>query len=183
MNFHLENPSHRVDGLWIVSLEAPTTEMVSLQVFVGQHRNLASKSSDADQCRAPRETIEKKVSKVGVDFGPKVACIWRGFLGAWKKGLKNSGRFRDKIRDKICDKIVPVFGKIRDRIRAAKSKIHSELPTHFCVLSPRTAKSRENALSMQGKGRTSKTFWEKKIVNELLRRRDRSTRESFKRAT
>ena len=29
-----------VDALWVVSLEVPTTEMVSLQVFVGQHRNV-----------------------------------------------------------------------------------------------------------------------------------------------
>ena len=38
--FALDNPSHRVDALWVVSLEVPRTEMVSLQVFVGQHRNI-----------------------------------------------------------------------------------------------------------------------------------------------
>ena len=92
VKFYLENPSHRVDGLWVVSLEAPTTEMISLQVFVGQHRNyiiLASKSSEADQCRAPRETAEKIESKIGVDFGPEggVDLAWI-FWGREKRAEK-----------------------------------------------------------------------------------------------
>ena len=32
---------------------------------------LASRSSDANQGRAPRETTEKTFSKIGVDFGPE----------------------------------------------------------------------------------------------------------------
>ena len=55
---------------------------------------LASKSSDADQGRAPRETTKKDVSKMGVDFGPEsgVDLAWM-FLGAGKKGLKKFGDF------------------------------------------------------------------------------------------
>ena len=32
---------------------------------------MASKTSDTDQGRPPRETTQKKVSKIGVDFGPE----------------------------------------------------------------------------------------------------------------
>ena len=71
---------------------------------------LASKSRDADQCRAPRETTEKKVSKIGVDFGPEggVDLAWI-FWGREKRPEKASRRFRDKIRDKMCDKIRASF--------------------------------------------------------------------------
>ena len=69
--FGLEDPSHCVDALQVVSLEVPRAEMVSLQVFVGRHRTIALKSSDANQGRAPRETIGNQVSKVGMDFGPE----------------------------------------------------------------------------------------------------------------
>ena len=55
---------------------------------------LASKSSDADQGRAPRETIEKNVSIIGVDFGPESGV---DFLGAGKKGLKNFGAISRQI--------------------------------------------------------------------------------------
>ena len=49
---------------------------------------LASKSSDADQCRAPRETIEKKVSRICVDFGPEGGVDLAWMFWAGKKGLK-----------------------------------------------------------------------------------------------
>ena len=89
---------------------------------------LASKSSDADQCRAPRETTERKFPKLAWILAPKVAWIWRGFFWGREKGLKQIRRIRDKIRDKIrdniCDKICDkISGKIRDRVRAAKSKL------------------------------------------------------------
>ena len=60
-----------------------------------------------------------------MDFGPEggVDLAWILF-GAGEKGLKNSGRFRERIRDNF----VPVSAKIRDRIRAEKSKIHAERP-------------------------------------------------------
>ena len=73
-------------SIWVVSQEAPTTEMVSLQSSLVSIKILVSKSSDADQSRAPRETTEKK----------KIHN-WRGFWPesgadlAWKKGLKNIG--------------------------------------------------------------------------------------------
>ena len=38
--------------------------MVSIEI-------LASKSRDADQGRAPKETTEKDISNIGVDFGPE----------------------------------------------------------------------------------------------------------------
>ena len=60
-------------------------------------------------------------------------------------------------------KFVPVSGKIRDQIRAAKLKVQGELPPYFCVLSSRTERPPENALSTQGKDRMNKTFWAKKI--------------------
>ena len=50
---------------------------------------LASKSSDANQGRAPRETIGKTVSKIGVDFGPELGA---DVFGAGKKGPQNSGQ-------------------------------------------------------------------------------------------
>ena len=59
---------------------------------------LASKSSDAEQGRAPRETTEKRVSKIGGDFGPESGVDLAWFFGGREKGLKNSGRFRDRIR-------------------------------------------------------------------------------------
>ena len=102
-----------------MSLEAPTTEMVSLQVFVGQHRHTGIQSSDADQCRAPRETIEKKVSKIGVDFCPKggvdLAWILRGRESRAEKNRSDFGT-------ESVTKFVPVSAKIRDRIRAANQK-------------------------------------------------------------
>ena len=39
---------------------------------------LAPKSSDANQGRAPRETIEKKLPRLASILAPKVAWIWRG---------------------------------------------------------------------------------------------------------
>ena len=60
----------------------------------------------------PEKRLTKKFSKLAWILALKVAWIWRGFFGAGKQGLKNSGRFRDNIRDKIRD-------KTRDKIRAS----------------------------------------------------------------
>ena len=60
VDFSPENSSHWIDALWVVLLEVPRTEMVSLQVFVDRHRNTGVQSSNAYQGRAPRETIGKK---------------------------------------------------------------------------------------------------------------------------
>ena len=120
-------------------------------------------SSDADQGRAPRETTEKKVSKIGVDFGPEAGedLVWI-FWGREKSLKKVGTKFVTKFMTKCVTKFPPVSSKIQDRIRAAKSKIHGELPPYFCVLSSRTERPPENALSTHGKGRMHKTFWAKK---------------------
>ena len=57
--FALENQSHWVGAIWVVSLEVLRTEMISLQFWLISIEILASKSSDAYQGRAPRETIGK----------------------------------------------------------------------------------------------------------------------------
>ena len=84
------------------------------------------------------------------------------FVGQGKKPEKNRGDFRTKFVTKCVTKFVPVSIKNRDRTRAAKSKIHGELPPYFCVLSSRTERPPENALSTQGKDRMKKTYWAKK---------------------
>ena len=100
-----------------MSLETPTTEMVSLQVFVGQSKEiLASKSIDADQCRAPGETTDKKFPKIGVDFGPEggVDLAWI-FWGGEKRAQKIRDdfgtKFATKFVAKLVTKFVPVPGK------------------------------------------------------------------------
>ena len=133
---------------------------------------LASKSSDADQCRAPRETIDKKVSKIGVDFGPEGGVD--GFLGQGKKGWKNSGRFRDKIHDKIR-------AKTRDKIRAS---FVIKFGTGFVPQNQKSTASSHPTFAFWALGlkdprktpsvRRERVGWTrlfgKKIVNELLRR-------------
>ena len=90
---------------WVVSLEAPTTEMASLQVFVDQHRHTGIQKQQRRPVSSTQRTTEKDVSKIGVDFGPEggVDLAW-SFWGREKRHEKIR-RFRDKIRDKICDKI------------------------------------------------------------------------------
>ena len=51
------------------------SSMVSIEI-------LASKSSNAELGRAPRETAKKKVSKIGVDFGPESGVDF------WGQGTK-----------------------------------------------------------------------------------------------
>ena len=65
----LEIPSHLVDAFRVVSLEAPRTEMVSLQVFVGQH------SSIGIQKQRRKERVEQQEKPLGKEF-PKLAWIW-----------------------------------------------------------------------------------------------------------
>ena len=65
--FALENQSHWVGSIWVVSLEVLRTEMISLQFWLNSIEILASKSSDAYQGQAPREPLGKYV-KIGVDF-------------------------------------------------------------------------------------------------------------------
>ena len=86
-----------------MSLEAPTTEMVTYKSSLVSIGILASKSSDADQDQAPRETTEKKISKTGVDFGPESGVDWRGFFGRGKRAEKFGAiSGQNRIRDKIC---------------------------------------------------------------------------------
>ena len=98
------------------------------------------------------------MTKDGVDFGPEggVDLAWI-FWGREKRPEKIRGdfgtKFVTKFVTKCVTKFVPVSSKIRDRIRATKSKIHGELPPYFCVLSSRTERPPENALSTQGKDR------------------------------
>ena len=159
-------PQLRVDGLWIVSLEAPKQKLLAYKSSLVSIDILASKSSHADQCRALREITEKKYSKISVDFGPQggVDLAWI-IWGREKRAEKIRGGFGTEFATKfvttLVTKFVPVSGKIRDRIRVAISKIHRELPPYFCVLSSRTERTPENALSTQGKGRTNKTLWAK----------------------
>ena len=54
--FHLENPSHWVDALWVVSLEAPTTERVSLQAWITPPR--ISREDEREQGKQQRERVE-----------------------------------------------------------------------------------------------------------------------------
>ena len=98
-----------------------------------------------------------------MDLGPEdgVDLAWI-FWDREKRPEKIRGDFRTrfvtKFVTKCVTKFVPVSSKIRDRIRAAKSKIHGELPPYFCVLNSRTERPPENALSKQGKGRMNKHF-------------------------
>ena len=50
-----------------------------------------------------KETTEKKLPKLAWILALNAAWIWRGIFGTenFKKELKKSGRFRDRIRDKI----------------------------------------------------------------------------------
>ena len=57
--FALETQSRWVGVLWVVSLEVLRTEMIRLQFWLISIEILASKSSNAYQGRAPRETIGK----------------------------------------------------------------------------------------------------------------------------
>ena len=65
--------------------------MASLQVFVGQHRHTGIQKQRHRPVSSTRETTEKNVSKIGVDFGPKGGVDLACFFGAGKKGLKKFG--------------------------------------------------------------------------------------------
>ena len=106
---------HRGDVAWIFALEIQVTESVLSGCrwqFLKQKWSanksslvgieiLASKSTDANQGRAPRETIGETFFQNGCGFWP---WRWRGFgvdiLGQGKKGRRISGRLWDTIRDK-----------------------------------------------------------------------------------
>ena len=88
---------------------------------------LASKGSDAGQGRAPRETTEKNVSKIGVDFGPESGVDLAWIFWGREQGLKISGRFRDRIRARLR----AAKKTIRDRTRDVKTKIPGKLPPYF----------------------------------------------------
>ena len=108
--FALENRSHWVGVVCVVSLEVLRTEIISLQCWLTSIEMLASKSNDAYQGRAPRETIEKCL-KIGLGFRFFGWC-WFGVCF-----LDREGR-------------APSFRKIRTRICAAKSKVDWEwVPT------------------------------------------------------
>ena len=139
----LENPSHWVDALWVVSLRAPRTEMASLQVLVNGHRNTSiQKQRGMPESSTHREAIAPKVSKIGKDFLFE-NFGWRGFGVEW---------FWDS--EERAEKIRAVFVGIRDRNRAANQKsTASSRPSSFCpcsfrdyVLSSRTERPLENAL-------------------------------------
>ena len=85
------NPSHRVDGLWVVSLEAPTTEMATLEVFVGQHSHTGIQKQRSRPVSSTQRNHWEKVSKIGVDFGPEGGVDLAWIFGAGKKGLKKFG--------------------------------------------------------------------------------------------
>ena len=53
--FVLEDQSHRVGAIWVVSLKVLRTEMIRLRSWLISIEMLASKSSDAYQGRAPRK--------------------------------------------------------------------------------------------------------------------------------
>ena len=106
-----------------MSLEAPTTEIVSFKSSLVSIEISASYSSDADKGRAPRETTEKFGPESGVDL----ACI---LWGQGKKVEKNSGRL--EIHDKIRVSFRPNSGpdscrKIKNP-RRAPTLVPSVLP-------------------------------------------------------
>ena len=95
---------------------------------------LASKSSDADQCRPPRETTEKKVSKIGVDLGPEggVDLAWI-FWGREKRPEEIRGdfgtKFVTKFVTKCVTKFVPVSSKNSGSDSCRKMKNPRRAPT------------------------------------------------------
>ena len=106
--------------------------MVSLQVFVGQHRDIGIQKQRRKTIEHPKKPL-RKVSKIGVDFGPEGGVglsfffFWGGG-GGREKGLKNSGDFGTEF----ATEVVPVSGKIRDRIQASSLYASS---FRDCVLS------------------------------------------------
>ena len=104
-----------------MSLEAPATEMASLQVFVGWHPKAAVQTS----VEHPEKPLRKTFCKIGVDLGPEggVDLAWI-FGGREKRPEKVRGdfgtKFVTKFVTKCVTKFVSVSSKIRDRIRAAK---------------------------------------------------------------
>ena len=68
---YLENPSPQVDALWVVSLEAPTKEMVSLQVFIGQQRNIGIQKQRRKPWSSTQRSHWEKCLQQWHGFGPE----------------------------------------------------------------------------------------------------------------
>ena len=70
-----------------MSLETPTTEMVSLQVFVGQHRKLNWHPKAVTQTRVehPEKPLRKKYRKLAWIWAPRVRGFGVDFLGDREK--------------------------------------------------------------------------------------------------
>ena len=110
--------------------------MVSLQVLlVGQHRHIGiPKAATQTSVEHSEKSLRKKIPKLAWILATKVAWIWRGFIGAGRKGAENfrgdfGTRFVTKFVTTLVTKFVPVSSKIRDRIRVCKAKNPPRAPT------------------------------------------------------
>ena len=111
---------------WDVSLEVSRTGMASQRAFVDGHRNIGvqkqrRKPGSSTQRKKP---LRKKFAKLAWILPLKLAWIFRG-----------REKRAEKYGTDFVTNFAPGSAKIRDRTRAAKSKIHGELPPHssFCA--------------------------------------------------
>ena len=134
--------------------------MVSLQVFVGQHRNIGiqmqrcrpGSSNQRNHCH------REKNPRLARILAPKVAWMCRGLLGQGQKRLKTFRQNSRQFLVKFGTGFVPQTQK-----SMASSHPTSLCASSFrdCVLTSRTERPSANALCTQGNGRMNKRFWAK----------------------